>query len=770
MKSRWIVSCALCCAIVCGYASAGAPQWQLLHDGDPLQGVASQMVHFEAGDELLLRVGDGYLAPRFWRLEEGDWARHLVPTAELPATVNHPVMAYDSRRERVVLFGGTARAGVSNETWEYDGTRWVERDDVGAPPARVFAAMAFDRQRGVIVLFGGSGANGLLDDLWEYDGTSWAEIVPTGLAPSPRMKHGMAYDALRQVVVMAFGETQQLPALNETWEYDGAQWTKAPPQLGTSPRSDAAVEYDPVRERVYTFGGVNAGPETRFWDGIAWQLVTVSEAPPARFGASMAFDTRQGRLVLFGGEDGSSTFSDTWAFDGASWTEIAPEDLPRGRRDAAMTFDRGVGRAILHGGWSCCRPAYYQDTWEWDGSTWLDVTEEILPGLRESHSLAYDPEAERSVLFGGWKNDADACVSETWLYDADRHEWTEDPGSAPSSRCAHRMVRSSAHGGGLVFGGHTTLGWKMNDTWLHAEGDWTELTPSNPPPARSNFAMASNVWDGTVVVYGGQPREGEMLSDTWVLDGLVWRRVDEGGPGARAESVLVFDEKRGRSVLVGGGYRDTHDELTWEFDGTSWLAVDTVYTPDMHRYEATAVWDPKREVVLLTGGRSWGLQGAYNDVWAYGWDSDGDLRVDGYDNCPDMANANQDNGDGDPAGDVCDCAPGDPGATELPFEVTALLVQGDTSTRLDWASLAGQAGSEVRYDVVGGRLTAPSSDPFADAECLASSLWETTYLDQRPAPSPGSSYWYLPRAKNVCGVGTFGSGRAALEGAAVCPE
>ena len=49
-------------------------------------------------------------------------------------------MAYDSKRGRTVLFGGSAGNVNLNDTWEWDGQDWTQVADTG-PPARGGHAM-----------------------------------------------------------------------------------------------------------------------------------------------------------------------------------------------------------------------------------------------------------------------------------------------------------------------------------------------------------------------------------------------------------------------------------------------------------------------------------------------------------------------------------------------------------------------------------------------------------------------------------------------------
>src|SRR5207249_2202662 len=79
-------------------------------------------------------------------------------------------MAYDSARGRVVLFGGLGLGGCRRgDTWEWDGTAWIEKAPATSPSARSGHAMACDSFRGRVVVFGGYDGS-YRGDTWEYSG------------------------------------------------------------------------------------------------------------------------------------------------------------------------------------------------------------------------------------------------------------------------------------------------------------------------------------------------------------------------------------------------------------------------------------------------------------------------------------------------------------------------------------------------------------------------------------------------------------------------
>jgi len=300
-------------------------------------------------------------------MAQATWTK--VSTTGPSSRSNHS-MAYDSRRGVVVLFGGGDET-VAGETWEWDGTKWTQINIEG-PIIRRYHKMVYDSRRGVVVLFGGLDSRIIgtdLHDTWEYDGTKWTEIDVSG--PENDYGFGMAYDRDRGVTVLYGGNDLSKKG---TWEYDGAGWKKAS-DTSVHPAGGASgfrMAYDSVRKRTFLFGGWQVGDylgTTHEWDGSSWtQVATDDEGPPNRSTHSTAFDSNWGKVVIFGGqgpdESGSfeTTKSDTWAWDG-TWTKI---DIPgpSKRYNFDMAFDSRRGKIVLFGGTGDYTAG--SETWEFD--------------------------------------------------------------------------------------------------------------------------------------------------------------------------------------------------------------------------------------------------------------------------------------------------------------------------------------------------------------------------------------------------------------------
>jgi len=105
-----------------------------------------------------------------------------------------------------------------------------------------------------------------------------------------------------------------------------------------------------------------------------------------------------------------------------------------------------------------------------------------------------------------------------------------------------------------------------------------------------------------------------------------------------------------------------------------------------------------------------------------------------------------------------DCNDTNPLVWFTPVEVTHLTVNTSSAGDLTWDGQGSLVGPETTYDLVSGPLPGGPGFSFTSSTCLQPS-GGTTYTDARPDPAVGTGYWYLVRARNSCGVGTYGSGQ-----------
>src|SRR5688572_27898206 len=140
----------------------------------------------------------------------------------IPAARSGHAMTYDDARRVVQMFGGTG-ASTLGDLWSWNGTQWTRLSTTGPPP-RDDAVLAFDGRRQRLVLFGGRSGQTLLADTWEWDGTSWLQKAVTG--PDARLHAVAAFDAQRGVVRMHGGVGSDDVPRTDTWEWDGTAWAR----------------------------------------------------------------------------------------------------------------------------------------------------------------------------------------------------------------------------------------------------------------------------------------------------------------------------------------------------------------------------------------------------------------------------------------------------------------------------------------------------------------------------------------------------------------
>jgi subtilisin family serine protease len=236
------------------------------------------------------------------------------------------------------------------------------------------------------------------NDTWTYDGTDWTRMAPAALPPRLR-DLAMAYDAARGQTVL-FGGRDPLGYYDETWVWDGSTWTKLNPATKPPARIRSAMVYDSAREVVVLFGGVAGEPggwyyanDTWEWDGTDWSQITTTSSPSPRWGMSMAFDSNRNVTVLFGGGTDSIS-TETWEYDGADWTLRTPLHSPQADDFHPMAFDAAHGQCVLVSSY------YSPQTWTWDGTDWTQAFPATTLPVYASGAMAYDSVRSRVVFLG----------------------------------------------------------------------------------------------------------------------------------------------------------------------------------------------------------------------------------------------------------------------------------------------------------------------------------------------------------------------------------
>lgn len=565
---------------------------------------------YDATRERLVLFGEGTTSE--WDGQE--WI-HSSPVQQPGPRVAHAV-AYDLARQRVVLFGGVANGGLAAETWEWSGTGWTSRQH-GAwsgPSGRWLHAMTYDAARERTLLFGGYDGTRLLDDTWEWDGAQWWLRRSSRVAPLARTETAMAYDASRGRVVMFGGKHSH--HLADTWEWDGTDWIERKPATVPPAHAGHAMVYDAARRRVVMFGGLGlTSPQIWEWDGIDWRLVaSTGAAPSPRYSHAMAFDVKHQLVLLVGGRSLASqhVHTDMWAWNGRGWSMVAGDALPSGREGHALGTDDARRQVVLFGG-SDRHSRVFSDTWTWDGARWTERRPSAgAPPARTHHAIAPDSARQELVLFGGgtWLGGSGSLLDDTWVWDG--AGWSPmHPPVSPTARVGHAMAGDAARGRVVLFGGLASGQALLGDTWEWDGGTWQQLHVTPSPAGSRALGMTYDAHRRRCVLVRGAAPQVE----TWEWDGVRWIDAQPivAPPGFTA-FVVAYDEHRRRVVFVAQPLGET-----WEWNGAVWSkSPGAPITP--HRDLPAIAYDPVRRQMLLFGGANElsFMHGALADTWVRG--------------------------------------------------------------------------------------------------------------------------------------------------------
>ncbi|MEZ5965802.1 MAG: kelch repeat-containing protein [Planctomycetota bacterium] len=522
-------------------------------------------------------------------------------------------MFVDTVRDRLMLW--SVVPGQPTTLYAREGGDWRFVPTTSTPPFRRLSAIAFDERRGRAVLWGGSAGPAVLD-VWEFDGNRWSSISAPG--PTGRDDPGLAYDGVRGTVVLFGGrDVASGLVLADTWEWNGVAWTRLAPSRTPPARTGHSLTWDPSRRRVVLFGGGTGLPGTVFadtweWDGADWNRIATAAAPPARTAHAAAFDPATRRVLVVCGEDNGGLLGDMWAFDGRDWTAVG-ECGPPGLLGHAAVYHAAEREVLLFGGRGFDgRPL--NQTWRFHGASWARLRPPVSPAAREFHALAHDRGRARTVLFGG--ADGSQVFDDTWLFDG--ASWTRvNTLLRPSPRTGHAMAYDAVRGRVVLFGGLDAQGTFLGDTWEWDGSVWQLLQPPSSPPPRADHGMTYDAARNQVMLCSG--RATAYLTDTWTFDGHTWtQRAITLPDGAHAGCAMEYDPDRRTVFLLGGqtGVGAWSNQVLLAWGGSAWTAAPTWTIPvPGPRSSASLAWDETMHRLVVYGGGS-GWVGS-SDTWFY---------------------------------------------------------------------------------------------------------------------------------------------------------
>jgi len=342
---------------------------------------------------------------------------------------------------------------------------WLQLAPSGTPPLpRCCAgAYAYDNSNDRLIFFGGAldvvgyehlNETWVLSNATSITGSSaWVQLTPAGTTPTARLGHLVAYDPTANRLIVHGGCAGNCwPMLDDTWVLTNANGLGGTPQWIQLPsagiRHGSLVGFDVANNRMIVFGGNTTGiPGSDANDvrvlldanGIGtpqWiTLEPTGTVPPGIEMPSGAYDPISNRLIVAGGRQSPSEFViDVWVLTNANglggtpvWTKLGPVGTPPSRRGGhSVVYDVNSNRIVVFGG--ILAPGtpdmYTQEAWVLTNANgiggapeWLKLdTPGAVPNVRAWHSIGYAGATNRMVMaFGHNALETPAVFNDAWV-------------------------------------------------------------------------------------------------------------------------------------------------------------------------------------------------------------------------------------------------------------------------------------------------------------------------------------------------------------------
>ncbi len=300
--------------------------------------------------------------------------------------------------------------------------------------------------------------------------------------------------------------------------------------------------YDEANHALVLFAGVRSvalSNETWIFDldQRTWTRAGSSIRPPSRTRPAMAYDSQSELVVMFGGgEETEAPMLTSWLFDpGAMDWSVAgrgPISRDREQRDnikfgligPAMAYNAGSDRTLYFGGavltgeswgWGGAEALdddiVLDETWAYDAdtNTWENMRPDDHPTARGHHGMVYDPESDRTLLWGGILEGTAGILSfnpeldpNVWAYDSNTNTWTEhlnQDGPRPIGFDA--PITFDTESDRLVVIKHAAEIWDYD----YNANTWTRQPPVPPQPIYTAYPALAYIGGDTdrIALFGG---------------------------------------------------------------------------------------------------------------------------------------------------------------------------------------------------------------------------------------------------------------------------
>ncbi len=485
------------------------------------------------------------------------WRQEIAPVNFRPNARFGSTITFNAETHTARIYGGSdarkvyadewvlTRLGTPSAAWVAKDTLLANKDGVTQPEPRSFPAWV-KMPNGDLLTVAGMGSSAMLGDAWRLtpaNDTLWQPVVKVTNPPS-RYGHSLAYDAVRDRVVLYGGLSSFNETLGDVWTYaPGTQtWSKLALQDSLpAPRARAAAAF--AQDSVWVFGG---------WRGAYY-----------RSGGTTIIDNTYG--------DSMSVFSVATG----KWRRVRPDGTrPGGRDGASMIYDGARNRMVVFGGYN---GGYLADLWAFDlaSESWTRLPDFGGAG-RTGHSAILDPSGTKMIVFGGAS--LTGLLNDVRVFDLANNVWLTAPtvsGTAPTVREWASTFVDGASNSLIVTGGSTNV----------LEGSAILV----PTPASGTYALNLSTYAWSTVTVSGTDPGTRYLSPMVVAGNAAIRFGGTDGGSARSDTWHFSLSASSPAVATSAVTEDGAVMVRWETSQNSPLGYAVVREPLLGASEATVV-------------------------------------------------------------------------------------------------------------------------------------------------------------------------------------
>jgi len=445
-----------------------------------------------------------------------------------------------------------------------------------------------------------------VDPAW-YNQTSSMNAEGQHGASYRQYEAASAYDPVSAQVVVFGGCSASCPS-NETWAWDGTNWTNETPLLAASPPpvDGESMAWDPALNGTIMVGGVLAGGSV---SNMTWELSSTPQGAYVWFNltpsvgtydssvgtayASLAYDDGLHELLLVDGcatGDCVSAWSSEWALNALGWSAIGPG--PAGSiansylAGASMAYDRAAQEMVFFGGFSVSTGVDVGFTYALAASgIWTNLTSSSescspvcsYPEDRSGASMTWDGQLQEVVLVGGYSFSVGRIVNDTWYFSAGSWYPSSSGGSIPGPNAVtYGTMPVNSTGIAPVLLGGVCTGTCLNDSWVLEVPPQPQFTAVSPSP--SDAGMPVTIVGSNELGSGSGPIYTEQTTDS-AGDAASGRYFGNFSNAFSFTTSFVYGPGTWELSLVESDFFGVHGVAVYDLEVNGKLALSPSFSP-----------------------------------------------------------------------------------------------------------------------------------------------------------------------------------------------